>query len=264
MSAGSSRPFALRSGGASGRQRVLQEEELEFLADPGTAESSSNQTVITTNAAYQADDLDAYDSDCHELNSAKIALMANLSHYGSDNLAEVNNQDNRANHLIHQEMQVPATSERSTILTQSNTEITNSLLDEFIGELKSIPPGNDETDYNPEEEIRLIEKLLYDNSSPRPLEEFIFENFDAAIESFSPSPIPVEDSDSFMEEIDLSFTPDDSMPPGIEKDDYDSERDILILEEFLSNDSLSSPENESFHFDIPSSSRPSAKPPDND
>nr|GFD31677.1 hypothetical protein [Tanacetum cinerariifolium] len=33
-------------------------------------------------------DLDAYDSDCDEINSAKIALMANLSHYGSGNLAE--------------------------------------------------------------------------------------------------------------------------------------------------------------------------------
>nr|GFC22375.1 hypothetical protein [Tanacetum cinerariifolium] len=43
---------------------------------------------ITNNAAYQADDLDAYDSDCDEINSAKIALMTNLSHYGSDNLAE--------------------------------------------------------------------------------------------------------------------------------------------------------------------------------
>nr|GFC37379.1 hypothetical protein [Tanacetum cinerariifolium] len=40
------------------------------------------------NAAYQADDLDAYDSDCDELNSAKVALMANLSHYGSDNLVK--------------------------------------------------------------------------------------------------------------------------------------------------------------------------------
>nr|GEY58709.1 retrovirus-related Pol polyprotein from transposon TNT 1-94 [Tanacetum cinerariifolium] len=38
--------------------------------------------------AYQADDLHAYDSDCDEINSAKIALMANLSQYGSDNLAE--------------------------------------------------------------------------------------------------------------------------------------------------------------------------------
>nr|GFC99160.1 hypothetical protein [Tanacetum cinerariifolium] len=72
---------------AQANGQVLQEEELEFLADPGTAESSSNQTVVTINAAYQADDLDAYDSDCDELNSAKIALMANLSHYGSDNLA---------------------------------------------------------------------------------------------------------------------------------------------------------------------------------
>nr|GEU90078.1 retrovirus-related Pol polyprotein from transposon TNT 1-94 [Tanacetum cinerariifolium] len=44
--------------------------------------------VITNNATYQANDLDAYDSDCDEINPAKIALMANLSHYGSDNLAE--------------------------------------------------------------------------------------------------------------------------------------------------------------------------------
>nr|GEU89356.1 zf-CCHC domain-containing protein/UBN2 domain-containing protein [Tanacetum cinerariifolium] len=44
--------------------------------------------VITHNAAYQADDLDAYDSDCDELNTAKVALMDNLSHYGSDALAE--------------------------------------------------------------------------------------------------------------------------------------------------------------------------------
>nr|GEU89943.1 hypothetical protein [Tanacetum cinerariifolium] len=63
-------------------------EELEFLADPRTTETLSNQYVVTNNAAYQADDLDAYDSDCDELNSAKIALMANLSHYGSNNLAE--------------------------------------------------------------------------------------------------------------------------------------------------------------------------------
>nr|GFC97941.1 hypothetical protein [Tanacetum cinerariifolium] len=71
-----------------------KEEELEFLADLGTPESSSNQIVVTNNAAYQADDLDAYDSDCDEINSAKIALMANLSHYGLDNLAEDNKHVN--------------------------------------------------------------------------------------------------------------------------------------------------------------------------
>nr|GEY76656.1 retrovirus-related Pol polyprotein from transposon TNT 1-94 [Tanacetum cinerariifolium] len=108
---------------AQANGQVLQEEELEFLADPKTAETSSNQYVITNNAAYQADDLDAYDSDCDELNSAKIALMANLSHYGSDNLAEVHNQDNLTNNLINQDVQAPSTSEQSTILTQSDTEI---------------------------------------------------------------------------------------------------------------------------------------------
>nr|GEW54031.1 hypothetical protein [Tanacetum cinerariifolium] len=63
--------------------------------------------------------------DCDELNSAKIALMTNLSHYGFDNLAEVNNHDNRANYLTHQEMQVSSISEQSSILTQSNTESTS-------------------------------------------------------------------------------------------------------------------------------------------
>nr|GEZ99261.1 hypothetical protein [Tanacetum cinerariifolium] len=52
----------------------------------------NHQNVVTTNAAYQADDLDAYDSNCNEINTIKIALMANLSHYGSDNLAESNTE----------------------------------------------------------------------------------------------------------------------------------------------------------------------------
>nr|GEV26073.1 retrovirus-related Pol polyprotein from transposon TNT 1-94 [Tanacetum cinerariifolium] len=141
----------------------------------------------------------------------------------------------------------------------------DSLFDEFAGELtllKLILPIIKETDCDPEEETHFIKRLLYDNSSPHPPEEFVSKNSDAAFESFSLFPIPVEDSDSLMEEINLSFTPDYQMPPGIEEDDYDSERDILILKELLSNDSLSFPENESFHFDMPSSSRPPAKPPD--
>nr|GEW25678.1 hypothetical protein [Tanacetum cinerariifolium] len=88
----------------------------------------------------------------------------------------------------------------------------DSLLDEFTGELtllKSIPSGIDETDCYFEEYIRLIERLLYDNSSPRPPKEFVSENSNANIESFFPSPIPNEDSDSFIEEIDLFLTPDD-------------------------------------------------------
>nr|GEU60345.1 hypothetical protein [Tanacetum cinerariifolium] len=141
----------------------------------------------------------------------------------------------------------------------------NSLLVEFAGELiflNSIPPRIDEANCNPEEDIHLVERLLYDNSSPRLPKEFVSENFNTDIESFSLSRIPIEDIDSLMEEIDLSFTLDDPMLPGIEEDDYDSERDIPILEELLDNYSLSLPDNESFYFDIPSLSRPLAKPPD--
>nr|GEV42286.1 hypothetical protein [Tanacetum cinerariifolium]GEV43344.1 hypothetical protein [Tanacetum cinerariifolium] len=73
----------------------------------------------------------------------------------------------------------------------------DSLLDEFAGELtllKSILPRIDETDCHPENEIHLTKRLLYDNSSSRPPEEFVSENSNANIESFSPSPILIEDN----------------------------------------------------------------------
>ncbi|GJS75148.1 retrovirus-related pol polyprotein from transposon TNT 1-94 [Tanacetum coccineum] len=108
---------------ASGQ--ILHEEELAFLADPGIPEAQATQTVITHNAAYQADDLDAYDSDCDELNTAKVALMANLSHYGSDALAEVHNHDNVNNNMIDQVMPVMPSFEQSNVVNHSETEITS-------------------------------------------------------------------------------------------------------------------------------------------
>ncbi|GJT24319.1 hypothetical protein Tco_0894256 [Tanacetum coccineum] len=88
---------------------------------------------------------------------------------------------------------------------------------------------------------------------------------DTILESLSPSPILIEDSDSLMEEIDLFLASDDSMPPGIEDDDYDSEGDIRFPEELLNNDSLSLPENKSsnlVHFNDPTPPRPPPEPPD--
>ncbi|GKC59924.1 hypothetical protein Tco_1087522 [Tanacetum coccineum] len=126
----------------------------------------------------------------------------------------------------------------------NDSQKIDSLLDEFAGELtllKSIPPGIDDVNLDPEEDILFLESLLYDNSSPRPPEEFNSEN---PTESFSPSPIPVEDSDSLMEEIDIFLDGDGSIPPGIESDDFDSEDD---------DNSTSRPEFESFHVDYPDS-----------
>ncbi|GJT20862.1 hypothetical protein Tco_0890799 [Tanacetum coccineum] len=112
-------------------------------------------------------------------------------------------------------------------------EDIDPLLEELAGELaliNLIPPGIARADFDPEGDISLVEKLLYDKSSPRPLEELNSENSDTMIESFSSSPIPVKDSDSLMKEIDIFLVTDDSIPPGIDSDGYDSEEDNLFLE----------------------------------
>nr|GEU79820.1 reverse transcriptase domain-containing protein [Tanacetum cinerariifolium] len=112
-------------GEAQANGQILHEEELSFLADLGIAEAQTTQNVITHNAAYQTDDLDAYDSDCDEINTAKVALIANLSHYGFDDLAEVHNQDNVTHNLINQVVQAMLLSDQSNIVNQSETEITS-------------------------------------------------------------------------------------------------------------------------------------------
>ncbi|GKD32745.1 hypothetical protein Tco_1248254 [Tanacetum coccineum] len=87
----------------------------------------------------------------------------------------------------------------------------------------------------------IFDELLYDNSSPRKPEDFhAIPN--TIIESLPTFPIPVEDSDALREEINIFPGPDDSIPPGIESDDYDSEDD---------DNSTSLLEFESFHVEYP-------------
>ncbi|GKE52179.1 hypothetical protein Tco_1487335 [Tanacetum coccineum] len=96
--------------------------------------------------------------------------------------------------------------------------------------------------------------LLCGNSSSRSPENF---HPSSIIESLLTSLIPVEDSDPVQEEIDIFSVPNDSIPPGIENDDYDSEDE---------DNSTSFPKNDSStldHFHDPSSPRPPLEPPDN-
>ncbi|GJS22178.1 hypothetical protein Tco_0450810 [Tanacetum coccineum] len=86
-----------------------------------------------------------------------------------------------------------------------------------------IPPGINEDNLDPEGDIHLVKRLLYDNSSPRPPKEL------NSTESFPPSHIPVEDNDPFMEEINLFLASDESIPPGIDSNYSDSEGDNLFL-----------------------------------
>ncbi|GJT49932.1 hypothetical protein Tco_0976089 [Tanacetum coccineum] len=110
---------------AQANGQILHEEELAFLADPGITEGQATQTVITNNAAYQVDDLDAYESDCDELNTAKVALMVNLSHYSLDVLVEVHNPDNMDNNMINQDVQARPSSEQSSVVNHLETKITS-------------------------------------------------------------------------------------------------------------------------------------------
>nr|GEX10788.1 retrovirus-related Pol polyprotein from transposon TNT 1-94 [Tanacetum cinerariifolium] len=113
-----------------------REEELEFLADPGLAETSSTQYAVTNNAAYQADDLDDYDSDCDELSLAKIALMANLSHYGSDNFVESETEITSDSNIISYS-QYMNESQYTTVQNLSSPTLQDDLILSVIEQLKT-------------------------------------------------------------------------------------------------------------------------------
>nr|GFC04360.1 hypothetical protein [Tanacetum cinerariifolium] len=134
----------------------------------GTPESLSNQIVINNNTAYQADDLDAYDSDCDEINSAKIALMANLSHYGSDNLTENSTlralQDDLILSVIEQLKTQVVT---YTNINQDNKQVNDLLTAELeryksqeraLNELKHDEKAS--TSYEPSQEIDSLKHTL--------------------------------------------------------------------------------------------------------
>ncbi|GJR66621.1 hypothetical protein Tco_0012686 [Tanacetum coccineum] len=77
--------------------QVLDEEQLAFLADPGITDCHDVQPKIIHNAAFQTDDLDAYDSDCDDISLAKAVLIANLLSYGKNVLSELS--EKMSNHV---------------------------------------------------------------------------------------------------------------------------------------------------------------------
>ncbi|GJS59986.1 hypothetical protein Tco_0654770 [Tanacetum coccineum] len=125
-----------------------------------------------------------------------------------------------------------------------------------------IPPGIDERCFNAESDLlesllnrdspidsTKIDSIFDEFSLPRPPEESNSEYSNATIESLSPFLYQVEGSEPFMEEIDIFLASDDSTPPGVESD-YDSEGDILLLEELLNDDLVPLAEYNHFTFDV--------------
>ncbi|GJX91395.1 hypothetical protein Tco_0344721 [Tanacetum coccineum] len=252
---------------------IMEDEHLDTIPETESDEfiKSSVENLVPTPS--ESEDFSDIESEC-DVPDCDDSQTTNFSTFSNPLFDDSTSSDDESSHEEIDPHHFNAESDLIESLLNQDTSIVSSLkfdslLEEFSGELihiNLISPENDEADSDPEEEIRLVEKLLYDNSSPRPPEELNSKNSDVVIAIFLTF-ISREDSDSLMEEIDIFLAPDESIPPGIENDDYDLEGDILFLEELLSNDSLSLPENESFHFKRyydPSPPRPPAKLPDDD
>ncbi|GJW28118.1 hypothetical protein Tco_0044993 [Tanacetum coccineum] len=227
---------------------IMEDEHLNTIPETESNEeneSSVKDLNLTLSASGDlSEDLSDYESEC----DVPICDDSSSKNEGLDDIVSIP-PGKEIDHLddILDSVQ--------SLLNRANSIIF--LIEEFVGKLAlidPIPPGIVEADFDPKE----------DNSSPHTTEELNSEIPDATIESFSPSPIPVKDSDSLMEEIDIFLALDDSIPSGIKNDDYNLEGDVLFIEELLNDDSIFLPEYESFHFDFPSSPRPPEKPLDDD
>ncbi|GJS53143.1 retrovirus-related pol polyprotein from transposon TNT 1-94 [Tanacetum coccineum] len=103
--------------------QILDEEQLAFLADPVISEAPVAHQTIPHNSAYQTDDLDAYDSDCDDLSSAKPVLMAKLSSCDPEVLSEVPYFDSYPNDIINQDLQEMQYSEQTHVDDFEDNEI---------------------------------------------------------------------------------------------------------------------------------------------
>nr|GEW39915.1 hypothetical protein [Tanacetum cinerariifolium] len=152
---------------------------------------------------------------------------------------------------------VPIPSE-STDLTDYESKCDMPVCDDSssknkgLDDIVSIPPGKeiDHLDAIPDSVQSLLNRA---NSINFLIEEFVELNSeisDAIIESFSPSPIPVEDCDSLMGEIDIFLDMDGLIPPGMENDDYDLEGDVLFLNNYLTMILFPLPNDDDVYIDI--------------
>nr|GEW49038.1 hypothetical protein [Tanacetum cinerariifolium] len=237
---------------SSVKNHLLIPSEYEVTSDdeskcdvPIKDESSPAFTTISNPLFDDNDDFTS--SDDESLSSEEDVPMENFKVYSNPLFDDGEiNSDNIDPHYFNAESNLIESLLNRDNLIDSSPKF-DFLLKEFSGELahiNQILPGIKEADFNLEEEIRLVENLLYDNSSPRLPKELNAEIADTIVESLSPSHIPVEDSDSLMDEIDLFLATDNLLPPGIESDDYDSEGDIYFLKELLVDDSIPLPKNE--------------------
>ncbi|GKD54686.1 hypothetical protein Tco_1288073, partial [Tanacetum coccineum] len=104
----------------------LSKDQLTILADTGERINfGPGAFTVTTNAFFQADGVEVYDSDCDDVPNARPSFMANISSYDTDALAKVHNPDNVDNNMINQGVQVMSSSEQSNDVNLLETKITS-------------------------------------------------------------------------------------------------------------------------------------------
>ncbi|GKB87171.1 hypothetical protein Tco_0959443 [Tanacetum coccineum] len=105
--------------------QILDEEQLAFLVDPGIPAGQAAQKTIPNNAAFQTEDLDAYDSNYDDVSNAKAVLMANLSNYGSDAISEVPHSEPYHNDMDNQRVHEMLDFKQTPIVDFLDNEITS-------------------------------------------------------------------------------------------------------------------------------------------
>ncbi|GJU64916.1 hypothetical protein Tco_1246751 [Tanacetum coccineum] len=135
-------------------------------------------------------------------------------------------QGNDSNHFDAESDLIESLLNRDTSIVYSPK--IDSLLEEFAGELAYIdllPPKINEADFDPEEDIRLVEQLLYDNSPPLDALKDYFEIFFDSNDDCTSS----DDNPFYSEDIDyVEASPPDSELVSLEEDDILREKLLNI------------------------------------
>ncbi|GJZ56884.1 retrovirus-related pol polyprotein from transposon TNT 1-94 [Tanacetum coccineum] len=117
---------------------VLSQREEGMQHDPEVVDGQLAQ-IITHNATFQTDDLDAYDSDCDDIYSTKAVLMANLLSFDSNVLSKdkANNKSKIVNESLTAELerykeQVKILEQRLNVDLSSRKKFIDSQMDDMI------------------------------------------------------------------------------------------------------------------------------------
>nr|GEY88542.1 hypothetical protein [Tanacetum cinerariifolium] len=191
----------------------------ETKSDKVTKSNAENLLPIPSKCEVTLEDVIECDMPAKDVCSPVFTTFSNPLFKDNDNSDSSNDESDFVESLLNRD-----------------TFIDFSSKFDFSSEPVHTNPEIQKSDFDFEEEIRLFEELLYDDSFLRPPEELNAETADTIFESIPLLPIPVQDGNSQQEEIDIVTSSDDVLPPSDENDD-----DYDLLEEFnlfLSNNSI--------------------------